>query len=111
MYVQETFEELQQVFVDMFQDDLDDAGFFGGLLPTTGRRAQAPSTSPSSLRPTPAGRNDMGVQAPSSSSFKGDERRGASTAKRPRPGSVGLEPDLGLSGFCFMVRRGEVGNR
>ncbi|XP_066376573.1 uncharacterized protein [Miscanthus floridulus] len=103
----ETFEELQQVFVDMFQDDLD-AGFFGGL--PTGHRAQAPSTSsppsvssPPPLRPTPAGRN-KGAQAPSSSSFKGVERQG-STAKRPRPGSAGLEPDLGLSGFCFMVSK------
>ncbi|CAD6339966.1 unnamed protein product [Miscanthus lutarioriparius] len=76
----ETFEELQQVFVDMFQDDLD-AGFLGGL--PTGHRAQAPSTSsPPSvsssppLRPTPAGRN-KGAQAPSSSSssFKGVERQ------------------------------------
>lgn len=105
----ETFEELQQVFVDMFQDDLDDAGFFGGL-PTTRRSAQAPAStslppavsSSSPLRPTPAGRN-KGAQAPSSS-FKGVERRG-STAKRPRPGSAGLEPDLGLSGFCFMVSK------
>ncbi|EER88003.1 hypothetical protein BDA96_10G087500 [Sorghum bicolor] len=108
----ETFEELQQVFVDMFQDDLDDAGFFGGL-PTTGRRAQAPSTSlppsvsSSPLRPTPAAGRSKGPQATPSSSFKGVERRGStSTAKRPRPnGSAGLESDLGLSGFCFMVSK------
>ncbi|KAL5650939.1 hypothetical protein ACJX0J_036397, partial [Zea mays] len=97
----ESFEELQQLFVDMFQDDLDGAGFFGGL--PTSRSAQGPSStslppSTSPLRPTPPARS-KGAQTPSS--FNGAGRRG-STAKRPRTGWAGLEPDLGLSGFCFM---------
>ncbi|PWZ06674.1 hypothetical protein Zm00014a_028181 [Zea mays] len=102
--VQESFEELQQLFVDMFQDDLDGAGFFGGL--PTSRSAQGPSStslppSTSPLRPTPPARS-KGAQTPSS--FNGAGRRG-STAKRPRTGWAGLEPDLGLSGFCFMVSK------
>lgn len=100
----ESFEELQQLFVDMFQDDLDGAGFFGGL--PTSRSAQGPSStslppSTSPLRPTPPARS-KGAQTPSS--FNGAGRRG-STAKRPRTGWAGLEPDLGLSGFCFMVSK------
>lgn len=110
--LQESFEELQQLFVDMFQDDLD-PGFFSGLPP--GRKGQSqspPSTSqPSSsppLRPPPGRTN---VQAPSTRG--GVDERGPSpaamhsAAKRPRPGRAGLELDLdldlGLSGFCFMV--------
>lgn len=103
----DTFEELQQIFVDMFQDDLD-AGLFGGLP----RARSPPSTSlpPSPLRPP--GRNNDNAQAPPSPSFRGvDKRRGStvpapaahSAAKRQRPGRAGLEPDLGFSGFCFMV--------
>ncbi|KAJ1258409.1 hypothetical protein BS78_10G073500 [Paspalum vaginatum] len=105
----ETFEELQQMFVDMFHDDLD-AGLFGGLPPRApaqqrGRQSQSSTSSvppPPPLRP-PGGRSNP--QAPTSSS-RGVDRRGGSTAsasasaKRPRPGRA---PDLGLSGFCFMV--------
>ncbi|KAF8697946.1 hypothetical protein HU200_035445 [Digitaria exilis] len=101
----ESFEELQQLFVDMFQDDLD-TGLFTGL--PTGRKAQSqspPSTSSPSttLRPPPHGRNN--AQAPPTRS--GAEKRGSpampSAAKRPRPGWADLEPDFGLTGFCFMV--------
>nr|CAB3469862.1 unnamed protein product [Digitaria exilis] len=107
--LQESFEELQQLFVDMFQDDLD-PGLFTGL--PTGRKAHSqspPSTSSSpvssstTLRPPPHGRNN--AQAPPTRS--GAEKRGSpampSAAKRPRPGWVDLEPDFSLSGFCFMV--------
>ena len=99
--VQETFEELQQLFVDMFQDDLD-PGLFGGLPP--GRSQSPPSTSsppPPPVRPPPPGRNNN-AQAPPAR-HDGADKRGGSPAKRPRPGRGGLEPDLGLSGFCFMV--------
>lgn len=41
----DSFEELQQLFVDMFEADLV-AGGFGGV-PPTGRRVQAPAPSPS----------------------------------------------------------------
>ncbi|RCV20248.1 hypothetical protein SETIT_4G041200v2 [Setaria italica] len=101
----ETFEELQQLFVDMFQDDLD-PGFFSGLPP--GRRGQSqspPSTSSPPLRPPP-GRNS----AQATPACNGVDKRGSSpaamhsAAKRPRPGRPGLELDLGLSGFCFMQR-------
>ncbi|KAF8733189.1 hypothetical protein HU200_015564 [Digitaria exilis] len=98
-----------QLFVDMFQDDLD-PGLFTGL--PTGRKAHSqspPSTSSSpvssstTLRPPPHGRNN--AQAPPTRS--GAEKRGSpampSAAKRPRPGWVDLEPDFSLSGFCFMV--------
>jgi len=106
--VQETFEELQQLFVDMFQDDLD-PGLFGGLPPS--RSSQSPpSTSspppPPPLRPPP-GRNNN-AQAPPAR-LGGVGKRGGSpaahsAAKRPRSGrGGGLEPDLGLSGCCFMV--------
>jgi len=96
----ETFEELQQLFVDMFQDDLD-PGLFGGLPP--GRSQSPPSTSspPPPVRPPPPGRNNN-AQAPPAR-HGGADKRGGSPAKRPRPGRGGLEPDLGLSGFCFMV--------
>ena len=99
--MQETFEELQQLFVDMFQDDLD-PGLFGGLPP--GRSQSPPSTSsppPPPVRPPPPGRNNN-AQAPPAR-HDGADKRGGSPAKRPRPGRGGLEPDLGLSGFCFMV--------
>ena len=104
--MQETFEELQQLFVDMFQDDLD-PGLFGGLPP--GRSQSPPSTSspPPPVRPPPLGRNNN-AQAPPARHGGADKRGGSpaaqhSAAKRPRPGRGGLEPDLGLSGFCFMV--------
>ncbi|XP_039806937.1 uncharacterized protein LOC120670832 isoform X2 [Panicum virgatum] len=102
----ETFEELQQLFVDMFQDDLD-PGLFGGLPPS--RSSQSPpstSSPPPPLRPPP-GRNNN-AQAPPAR-LGGVGKRGGSpaahsAAKRPRPGrGGGLQPDLGLSGFCFMV--------
>ncbi|CAL5051558.1 unnamed protein product [Urochloa decumbens] len=105
----ETFEELQQLFVDMFQDDLD-PGFFSGLPP--GRRAQSqspPSTSSSpqpplsSLRPPP-GRNNAQAR-PTRNGGVGMWGSPAvhSAAKRPRPVQEDLDLDLGLSGFCFMV--------
>ncbi|CAN6202217.1 unnamed protein product, partial [Urochloa humidicola] len=111
----ETFEELQQLFVDMFQDDLD-PDFFSGLPP--GRRAQSqspPSTSSSpqpplsssssTLRP-PNGRNNAKAHPPSRNGG-GVGKWGSpavhSAVKRPRPGQEDLDLDLGLSGFCFMV--------
>ncbi|OEL15814.1 hypothetical protein BAE44_0023166 [Dichanthelium oligosanthes] len=111
----ETFQDLQQLFVDMFQDDLDPV-FFTGLPP--GRRAQQaqspPSTSfprPSSTAPLrpPAGTGRSSAQAPPTTRNGVDNKRGSpaahSAAKRPRPGWAGLdlESDLGLSGFCFLV--------
>ncbi|PAN25341.1 hypothetical protein PAHAL_4G294100 [Panicum hallii] len=95
----ETFEELQQLFVDMFQDDLD-PGLFGGLPPSRRGHSQSPpsTSSPPPLRPP--GRSN--ARAPPARNG-GVDRRGGSPAKRPRPGRGGLEPDLGLSGFCFMV--------
>ncbi|WVZ82164.1 hypothetical protein U9M48_029457 [Paspalum notatum var. saurae] len=97
----ETFEELQQIFVDMFHDDLD-AGLFGGGLPP--RRQSPPSTSSVPPAPRPPGGRNNNAQAPPPPSSKGVDRRGGSTAsasaKRPRTGRA---PDLGLPGFCFMV--------
>ncbi|CAN6198447.1 unnamed protein product [Urochloa humidicola] len=103
----ETFEELQQLFVDMFQDDLD-PGFFSGLPP--GRRAQSqspPSTSSSPSQPPlsssplrpPPGRNNAQARP----ARNGGVGKWGSPAKRPRPVQEDLELDLGLSGFCFMV--------
>ncbi|CAL5044060.1 unnamed protein product [Urochloa decumbens] len=108
----ETFEELQQLFVDMFQDDLD-PGFFSGLPP--GRRAQSqspPSTSFSSpqppvssspLRPPPGRNNAQARPTRNGGVGKWGSPVVHSAAKRPRPGQEDLELDLGLSGFCFMV--------
>ena len=47
MSLQDSFEELQQLFVDMFQADLLAGGFACGLggAPPMGRRVQAPSPS------------------------------------------------------------------
>ncbi|KAL6606795.1 hypothetical protein ACP70R_042448 [Stipagrostis hirtigluma subsp. patula] len=102
----ESFEELQQLFVDMFQGDLQ-AGLCGG--PRPGARAQTqspactslPPQSSSPLRPPP-GR--CGAQAPPPRN--GASRRGSSpmgAGKPSRPGRAGLGSGLGLSGFRFKV--------
>ncbi|CAN6164764.1 unnamed protein product [Urochloa humidicola] len=107
----ETFEELQQLFVDMFQDDLD-PGFFSGL-PPAGRRAQShspPSTSSSPqpplssspLRPPPGRNNAQARPARNGGVGKWGSPAVHSAAKRSRPDHEDLELDLGLSGFCFM---------
>lgn len=104
----ESFEELQQLFVDMFQSDLD-AGFCARL--NTDHRAQAqsppcPSQSPllswwSPLQsPPPPARTN--AQAPPL--CKGANRQCSSamgSGRPPRPGRAGSGPGLGLSGFCF----------
>ncbi|CAN6172879.1 unnamed protein product [Urochloa humidicola] len=108
----DTFEELQQLFVDMFQDDLD-PGFFSGL-PPAGRRAQSqspPSTSSSPqppvtsspLRPPPGRNNAQARPARNGGVGKWGSPAVHSAAKRSRPDHEDLELDLGLSGFCFMV--------
>ncbi|KAL6861181.1 hypothetical protein ACP4OV_016881 [Aristida adscensionis] len=95
----ESFQELQQLFVDMFQADLD-AGLCGAQAqgpPCT----SLPRPSPSPLRP-PLRRSN--VQATPSS--KGVNKRVSSamdSAKASRLGGAGSGPGLGLSGFCFKV--------
>ncbi|CAM0913225.1 unnamed protein product [Alopecurus aequalis] len=93
----ESFEELQQLFVDMFQGDL--AGGFGfGLPPPTVHRAQAkspPCASRSWFAPAPPSRN-------------GVNKRCSSAMGSPRPGRSSSGPGLsGLSSKGSDLRRPE----
>ena len=98
---QESFEELQQLFVDMFQADLD-SGFCDG--PAKGHHAQAQSwtrTSPTppSLSPFLPPQLAKEAEAPS---CNGINKRGSSamdSGKPPRAGEVGT--GLSQSRFCF----------
>lgn len=105
MDVQESFEELQQLFVDMFQDDVV-AGICGGARP--GQRAQpqsAPCTTSvpaSQSRPHPAARTSPRPH-PSCNGFGKRASSAMGSGKPSRPGRAGLSPGLGLSGFCFKV--------
>jgi curved DNA-binding protein CbpA len=101
---QESFEELQQLFVDMFQSDLD-SGFCSG--PTKGHqvqeqdRSRTASTSPSSS-PSPPPPAATEAEVPS---WNGFNKRGSSamdSGKPPRP----VETDAGIqqcNSFCFGV--------
>jgi hypothetical protein len=101
--VQESFEELQQLFVDMFQDDIM-AGICGG--PRPGQCAQsrsAPPCQPSSpSRPRPARTSQRTPPSCNGFSKRGSSAMGSGKPSW-RPGRAGLSPGLGLSGFCFKV--------
>jgi curved DNA-binding protein CbpA len=99
----ESFEELQQLFVDMFQDDIM-AGICGG--PRPGQCAQsrsAPPCQPSSpSRPRPARTSQRTPPSCNGFSKRGSSAMGSGKPSW-RPGRAGLSPGLGLSGFCFKV--------
>ncbi|KAF0903822.1 hypothetical protein E2562_029926 [Oryza meyeriana var. granulata] len=84
----ESFEELQQLFVDMFQDDID-AGFCQSAACTS----QSPPSWPLPSSPPPA---TTDAQAPAS-------RKGVN--KRCSP-TMDSSLGLGISGFCFKVTSG-----
>ncbi|XP_062221778.1 uncharacterized protein LOC133921070 isoform X2 [Phragmites australis] len=99
---QETFEELQQLFVDMFQSDLD-SGFCNG--PTKSHqvqgqgRSRTSSTSPSSS-PSPPPPIVMEPEVPACNGFN---KRGSSamdSRKPPRPVEAGAGNQQ-CNGFCF----------
>ncbi|XP_062220502.1 uncharacterized protein LOC133919938 isoform X2 [Phragmites australis] len=98
---QESFEELQQLFVDMFQSDLD-SGFCNG--PTKNHqvqgqgRSRTSSTSPSLSPFLPP--IVMEAEVPSCNGFN---KRGSSamdSGKPPRPVEAGVG-DQHCNGFCF----------
>ncbi|GJN00671.1 hypothetical protein PR202_ga17867 [Eleusine coracana subsp. coracana] len=93
-YLQETFEELQQLFVDMFQDDIM-AGICGGGSGPPRRPGQRAQSQAASVSMPPPGRTTP------SSCKRGSSAMGS--GKSSRPGRPGLSPGLGLSGFCFKV--------
>ncbi|WVZ73385.1 hypothetical protein U9M48_021696 [Paspalum notatum var. saurae] len=97
---QESFEELQQLFVDMFQSDLD-SGFCNGPTkahPVQGRaQSRTCSTSPSSSPSPPAVVKEAEVPA-----CNGFNKRGSSamdSRKPPRPVEAGTGQCQ--AGFCF----------
>ncbi|KAK3131844.1 hypothetical protein QOZ80_6AG0512250 [Eleusine coracana subsp. coracana] len=90
----ETFEELQQLFVDMFQDDIM-AGICGGGSGPPRRPGQRAQSQAASVSMPPPGRTTP------SSCKRGSSAMGS--GKSSRPGRPGLSPGLGLSGFCFKV--------
>jgi hypothetical protein len=101
---QESFEELQQLFVDMFQSDLD-SGFCNG--PSKGyqmhgqAQSRTSSTSPSSSPSPPPPTKVTDAEMPSCNGFN---KRGSSamdSGRPPRPvdSGVGQSQD----GFCFGV--------
>ncbi|KAL5212058.1 hypothetical protein ABZP36_022905 [Zizania latifolia] len=98
---QESFEELQQLFVDMFQDDLD-SGFCNG--PSKMYHAQAQSQTPTwstspSTSPSPPPPLATEAESPS---CNGLNKRGSSamdSGKPPRASEVGVGQSQ--SGFCF----------
>jgi hypothetical protein len=100
---QESFEELQQLFVDMFQSDID-SGFCNGSAKDQfdpfQRQTRTSSTSPSSS-PSPPPPLATEVDVPS---CNGINKRGSSamgSGKPPRAGDVGAghaQPE-----FCFGV--------
>uniref|UniRef100_A0A0D9WMW4 J domain-containing protein n=1 Tax=Leersia perrieri TaxID=77586 RepID=A0A0D9WMW4_9ORYZ len=85
----ESFEELQQVFVDMFQDDID-AGFCQSPDSFAFQFQSPPSWPSPSYSPTPA---TADAQTPAASR-KGMNKRCSSPA-------MGSSFGLGISGFCF----------
>ncbi|KAL5208395.1 hypothetical protein ABZP36_032830 [Zizania latifolia] len=98
---QESFEELQQLFVDMFQDDLD-SGFCNGSSKFYHTQAQSQtqtlSTSPSTS-PSPPPPLSTEAESPS---CNGINKRGSSamdSRKLPRASEVGVGQNQ--SGFCF----------
>ncbi|XP_066383458.1 uncharacterized protein [Miscanthus floridulus] len=101
---QESFEELQQLFVDMFQSDID-SGFCNGTAKGHQVQGQAKSrtcsTSPSSSPSPPTTTIVKEAEVPSCNGFN---KRGSSamdSGKPPRP----VEGGAGHSqaGFCFGV--------
>jgi len=99
---QESFEELQQLFVDMFQSDLD-SGFCNG--PAKGHQvhgqaqSRTSSTSPSSSPSPPPPTVVTEAEVPSCNGFN---KRGSSamdSGKPPRPLDAGVSQSQ--AGFCF----------
>lgn len=82
----ESFEELQQLFVDMFQDDID-----AGLCQ---------STPPPPSWPSPPAAANARSPAAAATSRKGVNKRCSPAAMDMDSGLSGL---LGISGFCFEV--------
>uniref|UniRef100_A0A0E0A690 J domain-containing protein n=1 Tax=Oryza glumipatula TaxID=40148 RepID=A0A0E0A690_9ORYZ len=80
----ESFEELQQLFVDMFQDDID-----AGLCQ---------STPPPPSWPSPPAAANARSPAAAATSRKGVNKRCSPAAMDMESGLSGL---LGISGFCF----------
>ncbi|XP_052158856.1 uncharacterized protein LOC127776501 [Oryza glaberrima] len=80
----ESFEELQQLFVDMFQDDID-----AGLCQ---------STPPPPSWPSPPAAANARSPAAAATSRKGVNKRCSPAAMDMDSGLSGL---LGISGFCF----------
>lgn len=99
---QESFEELQQLFVDMFQSDID-SGFCNGSAKDQVQgqaKSRTCSTSPSSS-PSPPPPPTI-VKEAEVSSCNGFNKRGSSamdSGKPPRP----VEGGAGQAGFCFGV--------
>ncbi|KAK3128612.1 hypothetical protein QOZ80_6BG0464130 [Eleusine coracana subsp. coracana] len=91
----ESFEELQQLFVDMFQDDIMAGICDGGGGPP--RRPAQRAQSQAASTPPPARTS----QRTPSSCKRGSSAMGS--GKPSRPGRPGLSTGLGLSGFCFKV--------
>ncbi|XP_006648013.1 chaperone protein DnaJ-like [Oryza brachyantha] len=98
---QESFEELQQLFVDMFQADLD-SGFCNGH--SKGYRTQAqsqtrtPSTSPSTS-PSPPPPVSTEAKSPSCNGINKRDSSAMDSGKPPRASEVGVGQSQ--SGFCF----------
>ncbi|XP_066167293.1 uncharacterized protein [Oryza sativa Japonica Group] len=83
----ESFEELQQLFVDMFQDDID-----AGLCQ---------STPPPPSWPSPPAAANARSPAAAATSRKGVNKRCSPAAMDM---DSGLSSLLGISGFCFEVK-------
>ncbi|KAG8072658.1 hypothetical protein GUJ93_ZPchr0006g40961 [Zizania palustris] len=98
---QESFEELQQLFVDMFQDDLD-SGFCNGpsKLYHTQAQSQTPtwSTSPSTS-PSPPPPLATEAESPSCNGLNKRSSSAMDSGKPPRASEVGVGQSQ--SGFCF----------
>nr|CAB3451278.1 unnamed protein product [Digitaria exilis] len=101
---QESFEELQQLFVDMFQSDLD-SGFCNG--PTKGHQvhgqtqSRTSSTSPSSSPSPPPPNIVMEAEVRSCNGFNKRCSSAMDSAKPPRPVEAGAGQSQ--AGFCFGV--------
>ncbi|KAF8730191.1 hypothetical protein HU200_017164 [Digitaria exilis] len=99
---QESFEELQQLFVDMFQSDLD-SGFCNG--PTKGHQvhgqtqSRTSSTSPSSSPSPPPPNIVMEAEVRSCNGFNKRCSSAMDSAKPPRPVEAGAGQSQ--AGFCF----------
>ncbi|CAN6253044.1 unnamed protein product [Urochloa humidicola] len=100
---QESFEELQQLFVDMFQSDLD-SGFCNGSSKghqVNGQaQSRASSTSPSSSPSPPPPTIATEAEVPSCNGFN---KRGSSAMDSWKPPRPVVDAGVGQSqaGFCF----------